>query len=67
VPSFAAEQLARIQGLLAANIGLKSISVDGVNVSYDDLVKQYDEWSSKVARENGTRPRISQIYMGRFP
>jgi hypothetical protein len=62
--TFAEDQLERLETLLAANVGVSSVSVDGVSVSYDDLLKQYDYWRNRVAREEGTRPRIAQINLG---
>ena len=62
--SFAAQQVARLETILAQNVGVASISVDGVNVSYNDLYEQYLLWKSRCARENGQRPRAAQIYLG---
>jgi hypothetical protein len=64
--SFAAQQVNRLELLLAANVGVQVVSVDGVQVTYDDLLKQYQFWKSRQARENGTRPRASQIYLGGY-
>lgn len=64
MPTFAEDHVERLETLLAANVGVRSVSVDGVSVSYDDLLKQYDYWKSRVARESGTRPRIAQINLG---
>ena len=64
--SFAEDQLARLETLLAENVGLASVSVGGRSVQYSDLLKQYDYWQAKVARENGTRPRVSHINLSGF-
>lgn len=64
--SFASNQVARLETLLTQNVGAVSVTVGGNTVTYDDLLKQYDYWKSKQARENGTRPRAAQIYLGGF-
>ena len=64
--SFAANQVARLETLLAQNVGIVNVTVDGQSVTYDDLLKQYRYWKSRQARENKTRPRAAQIYMGGF-
>ena len=64
MPTFAEGQVERLETLLASSVGVRSVSVDGVSVSYDDLMKQYDYWKARVAREAGTRPRIAQINLG---
>ena len=64
--SFSEDQLARIETLLAENVGVASVTVGGRSVSYDDLLKQYDYWQARVARANGTRPRVSHINLGGF-
>lgn len=66
MPSFAASQVARLEALIAACVGVQSISVDGRTVTYDDLLQQYQFWKSRQARENKTRPRVTQIYLGNF-
>jgi len=62
--TFAEDQVERLETLLAANVGVSSVSVDGVSVSYDNLIKQYDYWKSRLAREDGTRPIVAQINLG---
>jgi sulfur carrier protein ThiS len=47
-------------------VGVQSVTVDGQTVTYDDLLKQYNFWKSRVARENGTRPRVGQIWLGGY-
>lgn len=66
MPTFAESQVERLETLLAQNVGVRSINVDGVSVTYDDLLKQYDYWKSKFAREEGTRPRVAQIDLSGF-
>ena len=64
--TFAEEQVERLETLLASNVGVKSFSIRGREVTYDDLLEQYQFWKSKVAREQGTRPRVAQINLGGF-
>jgi hypothetical protein len=64
--SFAANQVARLEALLAQCVGVQSITVDGQTVTYDDLLRHYQVWKSRQARENGTRPRTAQINLGGF-
>lgn len=64
--TFAESQVTRLETLLAANVGVKSITIAGESVTYDDLLRQYDFWKSRVAREQGTRPRAAQIDLGGF-
>lgn len=66
IRSFAYHQVERLERLLTNNVGVKSITVGNTLVSYDDLLKQYDYWKRKVARENGRRPRASQINLSGF-
>lgn len=64
--TFAQQMLDKIEALLLANPGVQSITIEGESVSYADLVKQYDSWAARVARENGTKPRSAQIDLGRL-
>lgn len=64
--SFASNQVARLETLLAQCVGVQSVTVNGQAVTYDDLTKQYKFWKSRQARENKTRPRSAQIYLGGF-
>ena len=61
--SFAVQQVARLETLIASCGGKKAIQVDGQRVELADLEKQYDFWSAKVAREDGTKPRCASINM----
>jgi hypothetical protein len=49
--SFATEQLARIQTLLAENPGVKSVAVGSTTLTYEDLLKQYEYWKNLADRE----------------
>lgn len=64
--TFAEDQLARIEALLARNPGVRQISFEGVTVAYDDLVKQRDYWLNQVAREQGKRTAIIRVDLGGF-
>ncbi len=62
--SFAAQMVAKYEALLLANAGMTSVNVDGGQVAYADLEAKYSFWKSKLARENGSRPRAAQIKLG---
>ena len=49
--SFADQQVEKLQTLLSANVGVKTITVGNTAVSYGDLLKQYDYWKGRQARE----------------
>lgn len=59
--AFADDMVEKYQALLLANAGVKSVNVDGQSLSLDDLEKKLEYWSRKVARADGTRPRVMQI------
>ncbi len=61
--AFAQTMVTKLETLLAANVGVQSVTVDGRSVSYADLTKQYDYWKRKLARSNGSRPRVAQVYI----
>ncbi len=64
--SFADQQVEKFQTLLSANVGVKSITVGNTAVTYEDLLKQYDYWKGRQAREQGKRPRAAQINLSGF-
>lgn len=64
--TFADSQVTRLQTLLAENVGVKSITVGNTAVTYEDLLKQYDYWMGRQAREQGKRPRAAQINLSGF-
>ena len=64
--SFATEQVARIEALLAENPGVKTVVVGNTTVTYEDLLKQYDYWKGRADREAGLRPGAKQINLGGF-
>jgi hypothetical protein len=64
--SFATEQITRIETLLAENPGVKSVVVGNTNVTYEDLLKQYEYWKNLADREAGRRPGAKQINLSGF-
>lgn len=64
--SFASNQVATLEALIKQCAGLKSATVDGQAVTYENLLDQYNYWKSRAARENGTRPRVAQIDLGGY-
>lgn len=64
--TFAEEMVTKLETVLKANAGLKSVQVDGQAVSFDDITDQYDYWKRKVAKEKGRAPVISTIKLGQF-
>ncbi len=64
--TFAEQQVSRLEGLLAANTGVDSVMVGSRSVKHGDLLRQYDYWKAKVAREGGGRPRAAQIKLSGF-
>jgi len=63
---FARDMVSKYEALLAANAGMRSVSVDGQSVTYDELEKQYEFWVKKAGAEAGTRPRLSKINLSGF-
>lgn len=63
---FAISMVAKLETMLAANAGVKSVSVDGQSVTYGELLEQYEYWRRRVAREDHKAPTVSTIRMGRF-
>ena len=64
--SFATDQIARIETLLAENSGVKSVVVGNTTVTYEDLLKQYEYWKNLADREAGRRPGAKQINLSGF-
>lgn len=65
-PTFAAQQLSRVEALLAANPGVTEITVDGVTTKYADLQKVRDYWRREVNREQGKRSQILSVDLSGF-
>jgi hypothetical protein len=51
----------KLEAVLLANVGLKSVEFDGTKVAYADLEAKYDYWKARLAAEQGMKPRISTI------
>lgn len=67
MPSFAEQMVTKLETLLLASAGLKSVSVDGEAVSYADLESRYDYWKSRVSRESGDRPLSATVDLSEGP
>lgn len=61
MPSFAETMQTKFETLLAANVGVSSVTVDGTAVSYADLEKKWQFWRNQVLRESGNRPRFKTL------
>ena len=59
--TFAQQMVEKYRTLVADNAGLKSVTVDGQSVTYGDLERLLEHWESKVAAEQGRRPRAATI------
>lgn len=66
VPTFAETMVTKLETLLLANAGAESVSLDGQAVTFADLERKYDYWKSRVALEQGTKPRVASINLGGF-
>ena len=62
--TFAEKMVARFEELLLESAGLKSVVIDGTQVSYEDLEAKYRYWKKKVAEEQGSAPLSAQIDLG---
>lgn len=63
-PTFAEQMVAKYQTLLLSAAGMRSINVDGQVVSVSDLETKWNFWKAEVAKESGSKPRLSVIKMG---
>ena len=66
---FAVQMVAALQAAILANPLALSVTVDGQTVTFASLAErqqQYNYWTKRVARANGSAPRSSQIYLGGF-
>jgi len=58
--TFAEDMVAKFEGLLRDNAGLRSVTVDGVATTFEDLTQQWEYWKRQAARESGSgKPRLS--------
>jgi hypothetical protein len=66
-PSQAQQMLTLYTNLLSQCAGVKSVNVDGTDVSVNDIRWNYEFWRRRVAQEqrgrNG-RPRVARIKLG---
>lgn len=59
--SFALQMVEKYRALLLKCAGLSSVTIDGNVVMYRDLKAEYNAWSKKLARLNGTVSQVSGI------
>jgi hypothetical protein len=63
-PTFAETMVTKLETLLSEAAGLRSVTVAGQMVTYENLIEQHGYWKKQVAQEQGTRRRILPIEMG---
>jgi hypothetical protein len=59
-PTFNQTMVTKLQDALAADPLGKSVSIDGTSVTYADAIERLRVFESRLARENGTRPRVNK-------
>lgn len=62
-----AQIVAALEAAILANPLTVSVNVDGQAVTFGSLSERdayYDSWKSRLAREQGTRPRLASINLG---
>jgi len=64
--TFAAQMVEKYEALLAANVGVASVTIDGVSVSYADVEAAYRRWLRTYNRERGRRPTAATIRLDGF-
>ena len=65
----ASQMVALIKAALAAApVGPVTIVVDGQTITYDRMkaIEELKFWQREAAKEAGSRPRASSIYLGGF-
>jgi archaellin len=57
-----------LETFLASNVGVTSLNIDGVSVSYSraQAMRELAYWKSRVTRETGARPRVATFDLGGF-
>lgn len=60
-PTFSEQMVTKLQGQLLAMGGLRGFGVGGESAQFESLKTELAYWESRVAREQGTRPRVMQI------
>lgn len=53
-----------LQARCLALAGVMETDGDGERLKLQDLKKELEFWEAKVARQNGTKPRLTAIKMG---
>lgn len=62
--SFARARVEQLEAIIAESAGLQSISVNGTNTTFSDLIKQREYWLNEVSKLEGTTPTVKTIRMG---
>lgn len=59
----AEDMVATIESALAKNVAIVSVTFDGITTQYDrrQALEELKFWRREVAKEQGTRPRVSSI------
>jgi hypothetical protein len=57
-PSFNQRMLTKLHEALEADPLGQSVNIDGVSVSYADAMARLQTFESRLAREQGRRPRV---------
>ncbi len=60
----AENMVAALETALASNVGVSSITVDGLTISYQSRAQMLSElrhWKDEVAKQSGKRPRAATI------
>lgn len=65
-PTFAEQMVSKLETVLLESAGLKTVSVSGTVTTFDDVQRQYEFWKSKVAREQGRKPRLVRVDLSGF-
>ena len=63
---FAEKMVKKYEQLLDENAGVKSVSVDGQSVTWDDLQRQYTFWKKELDKSEGKKPMIQQGNLSNF-
>lgn len=61
MPTFSEQVVTKLQARILELVGVKSTGGDGENTELVDLEKKLTFWEARVAREAGTKPRVSSI------
>lgn len=61
MPTFAEDMVTTCETRLRELVGVKETGGDGEKTVLTDLKKEWAYWKSVVAREAGTKPRVSAV------